>query len=872
MAISQMTGVIQHLRSVLRAGAGRTDGQLLEDYISRRDEAAIAALVRRHGPMVWGVCRRVLRNHHDAEDAFQATFLVLIRKAASITSRDLLANWLYGVAHQTALKARATAAKRKGRERQVTDMPEPAVTHQGQWRDLQSLLDEELSRMPDHYRGVIVLCDLEGKTRKEAAGQLRCVEGTVASRLVRARALLAKRLTKRGFTLSGGALGALLAQQAASAAVPNSAVASTIKAAGLWAAGTGAISAKVVALTEGVLTTMLITQLKAVVAVLLILGFLATGATILTCRSAAGQDDKKPAAQKPVEPAAKQEKDHEAFTAWGKEIGGVQAGLGFRPGQRRAYKTGESVRLVVRVRNVGQKAVTFSYFNEFFYENPPSTTDGEGTPVYLEGFGFTGEPKLMERNLAPGTEVELCEMSLRLPPAGDKGKARPVWTLFGTGKFRLQYENVGGGNVGTGEIKFDPVLGKLPTGKLELEVTDAEKLPAKPAKKDAFTAWGKEVGGLQAGLAISNRNNIEIGGNATAVVKLRNLSNKSLTASAWPLWLTGPRVVDTEGRQVRATRAPVPVFDIIPAKITLQPGQTIEAANPTLFVVGAGDPDQPVPEGVMDRFTIYVRPGTYQAGFAGFLQGHPSLATGTVEFKVKEPDKKEEEKPFVAWGKEVGGFQAGLGFRPGEKRAYAHGEKVTLVVHVRNVGKEEVKFKYLRQFFIENPPTVTAGQGKRVPLTRVTALGLHVPQEVNLAPGKEIELYELKLGFMPPNDPGHNWSETVYATGKLRIQYERVLGNSSSGKIDLDPALAKLATGKLELEVKPAEQLPDKKMDKDDITAWGKEVGGLQAGLGFPPRREAGLQARRDGHPGILGAQPRQDGCEVRVRQGGVRG
>ena len=127
MATSQMSKVVSHLRRtvLLRDGAGLTDGQLLEEYVSRRDEEALAALVRRHGPMVWGVCRRVLWNHHDAEDALQATFLVLVRKAASITSRELLANWLYGVAHQTALKARATAARRRAREKQVTEMPEP---------------------------------------------------------------------------------------------------------------------------------------------------------------------------------------------------------------------------------------------------------------------------------------------------------------------------------------------------------------------------------------------------------------------------------------------------------------------------------------------------------------------------------------------------------------------------------------------------------------------------------------------------------------------------------------------------------------------------------------------------------------------------
>jgi RNA polymerase sigma factor (sigma-70 family) len=150
MATSQMSEVIQQLRTavMVREGAGLTDGQLLREYLSRRDEAALAALVRRHGPMVWGVCRRVLGNWHDAEDAFQATFLVLVRKAASIAAPELFANWLYGVAHQTALKARATTAKRGARERQVTEMPEPAVTDQVQWSDLQSLLDRELSRLP----------------------------------------------------------------------------------------------------------------------------------------------------------------------------------------------------------------------------------------------------------------------------------------------------------------------------------------------------------------------------------------------------------------------------------------------------------------------------------------------------------------------------------------------------------------------------------------------------------------------------------------------------------------------------------------------------------------------------------------------------
>lgn len=302
MPTSPTTSVIEHLRraALLRDGAGLGDGELLGRFLERRDEAAIAALVRRHGAMVWGVCRRLL-NHHDAEDAFQATFIVLVRKAASIVPRKMVGNWLYGVAHQTALQARRTAARRRAREVQVTVMPDTTTVQQDQWPDVRPMLDQELSRLPDNYRAVIVLCDLEERTRKEVARQLGVPEGTVAGRLARARAMLAKRLVRRGVTLSAEALAAVLAQNVASASVSISLVSSTIHAATLVAVGqtaaTGAISAKVAALTDGVLKVMLMSKLKAVTAVVLVLSFLVTGVTVVTCRAAAAQDEKPFAAQ-----------------------------------------------------------------------------------------------------------------------------------------------------------------------------------------------------------------------------------------------------------------------------------------------------------------------------------------------------------------------------------------------------------------------------------------------------------------------------------------------------------------------------------------------------------------------------------------------
>jgi RNA polymerase sigma-70 factor (ECF subfamily) len=283
MATSTLNPVIGQLRraALLRDGAGLTDGQLLESFVRQRDGAAFEALVRRHGPMVLGVCRRVLRNHHDAEDAFQATFLVLVRKAASIVPREMVANWLYGVAHRTALKARTMLARHRGRERQVTDMPEPeAVEPDDRWRELQPLLDQELRRLPDKYRVPVVLCDLEGQTGKEAARRLGWPEGTVASRLSRGRGLLAKRLTRHGLALSGGSLAAVLSERA-SACVPALVVSATIKAASVFAAGqaaaTGVISAPVAALTEGVVRAMLLTKLKTGMALLLAVGLLSAG-------------------------------------------------------------------------------------------------------------------------------------------------------------------------------------------------------------------------------------------------------------------------------------------------------------------------------------------------------------------------------------------------------------------------------------------------------------------------------------------------------------------------------------------------------------------------------------------------------------------
>jgi RNA polymerase sigma factor (sigma-70 family) len=316
------TNVIEHIRRVVGDGVGLRDGELLGRYVDRRDEAALAALVNRHGPMVWGVCRRQL-SHDDAEDAFQATFIVLVRKAASIAQREAVGNWLYGVALQTALQARRSAARRRAREVQVTEMPD-AEAPQERWADLQPLLDGELSRLPDHYRTVIVLCDLEGMTRKEAARQLGIPEGSVASRLARARTLLAKRLNQRGIVLPGS-VAAVLSAGSAPVSAPPSLVVSTIKAASLLAAGqaAGVVSVKVAALTEGVLKAMFLSKLKAVSLLLLVLMSCVTVGGLLHYTQAADQTSgskSKSGGTKPLEDQFGQKPDPDKLMTAGEVL------------------------------------------------------------------------------------------------------------------------------------------------------------------------------------------------------------------------------------------------------------------------------------------------------------------------------------------------------------------------------------------------------------------------------------------------------------------------------------------------------------------------------------------------------------------------
>jgi RNA polymerase sigma factor (sigma-70 family) len=272
--------VAGYLRRAIGAGAQASlpDEELLERFIARRDESAFAALLRRHGPMVWGVCQRLLAHRQDAEDAFQASFLVLACKAASIGRRKALANWLFGVARRAALNARSVRGRRTHRERLCGDLPEVAARAETTWDDTGAVLDEELARLPRKYRLPLLLCSLEGMTHAEAGASLGWPTGTVAGRLSRGRKLLRARLLRRGIAVPAAGLGFALSPGAASCAVPPQLIAVSIQSAlALTVKGklaTTMVSPAVAALLRASLARMFIARL--LTATVLITGLVMT--------------------------------------------------------------------------------------------------------------------------------------------------------------------------------------------------------------------------------------------------------------------------------------------------------------------------------------------------------------------------------------------------------------------------------------------------------------------------------------------------------------------------------------------------------------------------------------------------------------------
>jgi RNA polymerase sigma factor (sigma-70 family) len=309
MAGGQTDRLCRQLRTLMAAeNSAVSDRELLERFCLRRDEAAFEALVLRHGPMVLRVCRGALGDDHLAEDAFQATFLVLVRKAAAVRKAASAASWLYKVAYRVALRARASDARRRRLEAQAP-RPEAAPPDDPLWRDVRAVLDEELQRLPEKYQAPLVLCCLEGLARDEAAQRLGWSPGALKGRLERGREALRARLTRRGVALSGALGAALLPEGATRAAVPVALTEATVRSAGALAAGgqaAGVIPPRAGDLARGVARAMTLARLKVVAALLLVTVPLAAAARgILTGDEPQAQraQEARPADAGPARPA-----------------------------------------------------------------------------------------------------------------------------------------------------------------------------------------------------------------------------------------------------------------------------------------------------------------------------------------------------------------------------------------------------------------------------------------------------------------------------------------------------------------------------------------------------------------------------------------
>jgi RNA polymerase sigma factor (sigma-70 family) len=260
MSAAPLGDVLRYLRGQCGAAEVRDDNDaaLLERFLTRHEQAAFGLLVQRHGPMVLGVCRRLLADPHAAEDAFQATFVVLIRRAGSIRKPASLASWLHGVARHVATRARVRQRADSARERRWVAVPQSEPLDELTWQELRGVLDEEIGRLPERCRAPVVLCHLEGKSYDEAARELGCPKSSVASRLGRARVLLRRQLVRRGITLSAAALATALGERAAAVPLPAALADKTVQAAPGVAAGKAktALSARAAALAEEAVKAM----------------------------------------------------------------------------------------------------------------------------------------------------------------------------------------------------------------------------------------------------------------------------------------------------------------------------------------------------------------------------------------------------------------------------------------------------------------------------------------------------------------------------------------------------------------------------------------------------------------------------------------
>lgn len=617
MATGPGNELIRHLRAVTPDGNGEglSDAELLGRFIRQKDETAFEAIVRRYASMVWGVCRRSLAQRQDLEDAFQTTFLVLVRRATSIVPREMLANWLHGVARRTALKAKANAANRQSRERQVTELPECGV-NDPVWDDVRAVLDGELSRLPERYRTVLILCDLEGETRKAAARRLGCPEGSVAGWLSRARALLADRLRRRGIVLSGSALGTVLGQRVALAGLPASVLLSAIKTPALDLAGqttiSGGVSPEVATLTQQVIKSMLQPKLSALFALILAVTTACLGVGVVA-RTAGATDQSKSVAGTPPQPV-----ENLILEAVDPALQGTWSAVSIDAVSGNSPETLKTTRLE-------PEELTMTFSAEQVIRRSP----GDDGNIQEKSFEYTLDPDQQPLRLTLHTEThsiryiyEVKDDTLRLccfSLAEQDGVEVEDWpTEFSTSENRAKFPRL--------EV----------WKRVNLEGLGNDLLH--PLMNDALV-WGEEVNGLQAGIGIpgGDERAYRFGEVIPLQVNVRNVGEKPVTISYSPegFRFTRPEIETAEGVRVtfqgdiRLAMPPAVRYIIPTEERVLEPGEEMVFG---LVQLGIAPADA---SGLVPSPELRCTPGEYSIRYSLLMGKDLLVSTGWLRVNVE---------------------------------------------------------------------------------------------------------------------------------------------------------------------------------------------------------------------------------------------
>jgi RNA polymerase sigma factor (sigma-70 family) len=631
--------------------AGLSDGQLLDRVVSARDEAAFECLVWRHGPMVLGVCRRLLRNPADADDAFQATFLVLFRKAAVVRPRERVGAWLHGVAVRAATKLYIANARRVTRE-QSAARPEVAPQPVEPDPELSAALDRELARLPERYRVPLVLCDLQGQSIKETAERLGWRQGTLASRLARGRALLARRVRATGLASLGAVAFASETVSAARVRDVLLAVAATRSAGPQSAAH---------AVAASVLQSLWVAKMKSLVAVVAAAAVVALGAWgAFTVTRSADPERTIPAEQpvtavpalvdgeKPVAPPPAEVKVAPAKDSW-------------RPLGRWRLLREERGGKVVPKSGFGALVVSDGVVG--FFDETTGTpdiralettrpTDKPGhfdLTVYAKGYAF---PSLGIYELR-GDRLRVC-MGVLAENAGPPEHKRPT-----------EFKTTAGGTAILWEFEREEI------------------------------AWGPPAEGIKLGLVVSPAAS-RVGETVTFRLFAANTTEKDIEFESPNMDVhyefNRPVLLDPAGRRagmwMRLAKGAMP--SLVYTKRTLRNAGVVEIGSAAWTIRDSRwkDPD-------VDPAHPFVRakPGAYTVQFKGIkLKGKPERDTGTLALKVGRADEPHTDSSGIAWGAAEGGLQLGVSYAPGSGPEFRVGERFFLHVHLRNVTEKPIEY------------------------------------------------------------------------------------------------------------------------------------------------------------------------------------